>query len=297
MFINMIRRNLMFQWLLVLLVACYVPVFADEVRLVVNDHVFTKEEIQQEAERFVKLTKMPEESLHDQQFLDSVREMITKKVLVQDFADHNKLSLTTEEEAAVLEHFMNNSGEEEQDFDLYVSSLDLPPAWVREFLVGQALMNKVASVVVGPQVKIDTNEIEQLQQELLDSGSEYLLKSWLLSHDHQEANMNAVKVVKQQWAQTGENPQIGEVMDLGWRKKSELPGLFVSAIDGVEAGNIVGPMVSEHGYHLVWYENNKVPQLPSNDQLTQVVFQQKFHDSYLDWLEQLSDKSAVIQKV
>ena len=85
-------------------------------------------------------------------------------------------------------------------------------------------------------------------------------------------------------------------MDLGWKKKDELPSLFISAIDGISAGNVVGPIVSENGYHLVWYEEVRVPVLPSADELKNVLFQREFQQKLSEWLVKLEENSVVIRK-
>jgi peptidyl-prolyl cis-trans isomerase SurA len=277
-----------------IIVGC-TQVLADEIGMVVNNELITKAEVTENLECFSKFANLSESQQLDPALEQSVKEMLIRKVLIQDFADRNKITLTDEEEGSAISNYLSSVGTD-KDFDEHVADMGVPPKWVREFIKSQALMGKVGSMVVGRQVQISDEEVTALRDSLYDENCQYLLRSWILPHGHEKANMEEVKKIKHDWAKTSQTPAEGEVLELGWKKKDELPSLFISAIEGIGTGNVVGPVVSENGYHLVWYEGLKVPVLPTLDELRNVLFQRDVQQKLSEWLVKLEDNSVVIRK-
>lgn len=48
-----------------------------------------------------------------------------------------------------------------------------------------------------------------------------------------------------------DGPRALEGGDLGWRRRSELPGLFLDAVEGLEPGAVAGPVRSPNGFHVL----------------------------------------------
>lgn len=282
-----------FMWLMLAVCA---PACADEVGVVVNGVIMTESEISEEVTSFAKFAGIGSENLNDPMLHTTVSQMMVQRVLIEQFAQSNGLELTQEEKDRAIDGFIQVAGLEEQGLEAYAKEKGLDVEWVKGFLSSQALNQKVGYVVVGSSIKISEEEIADLKETVMRQNSEHLIRSWVLPLEHEKASMDAVKKIKYEWATSGQDPSDGEINNLGWKRSDELPELIVNAIKGIEAGNIVGPLVSEHGYHLVWYEKAKLPALPSDEYFMQVVFQQKFEQAFGEWVEDLVDQSAVINK-
>ncbi|MDC3181066.1 hypothetical protein OAT84_02870 [Gammaproteobacteria bacterium] len=285
----------MLHFLVSLLLAGCTFCHADEIALVVNNHVITQAEVSDNLASFIKFANIPEESQQDPMLLQSVSEMMIRNVLIEEFANRNQLQLTAEESESSINNYLQSVGAT-LECDEYIASLGVSPKWGRSFILSQALMGKVGSLVVGRNVVISDEAVSELKQTLFDENCEYLLRSWMVSHDDSDVSIDSVKQIKQQWAQTAQDPAVGEVLDLGWKKKNELPELFITALEGIDAGNVVGPLVSENGYHLIWFEKVKSPALPEEAELRNVLFQRQFQTVFSQWLMKLEENNVVIRK-
>ena len=121
------------------------------------------------------------------------------------------------------------------------------------------------------------------------------MRTWLT--DDLKTSVSNLKAIKSKWADTARDPEEGEVQDLGWKNASELPEIFLTALEGVEPGNLIGPIKSEYGYHLIWFEKERFPETPDDEMVEQALLNDKFSTELDSWLRRLLEYNVYIKKV
>lgn len=266
---------------------------SDKIVLVVNNEIFTESDVQLEMSALSKLVGDPK-LLESLDFRQQVKDQLVYKTLIREFAEHNQMLFTPEEEANVVKSVMENQGKSVDDLDKMAEEAGLNPDWLKAFFVNQSLQQRVGMAVVGHDISINDDQLEAFKHEFYEKHTQYKLKSWTIDLDHPNANIKDIRALKEKWA-TGVEPTVGEVQDLGWKRRADLPDVFLAAIAGIEDGNLVGPVKSEFGYHLVWFEKESRPDL-SEDQIVNQVMNKQFMEKFEQWIKKLPDYGVVIDK-
>lgn len=84
--------------------------------------------------------------------------------------------------------------------------------------------------------------------------------------------------------------------DLGWRKASDLPTIFVSTISNKHAGDIVGPIEAANGFHIIRLTGVRGGQevLKLNKQQAQeLIYKEKLAAKLVPWLKELRAKAYI----
>ncbi len=86
--------------------------------------------------------------------------------------------------------------------------------------------------------------------------------------------------------------------DLGWRSLAELPSVFASHVAHLKQGDLVGPIQTPNGYHILHVIGIKRnPKIPSENELknriSQMLFRQKVEEQIQVWIQQLRAQSYV----
>ena len=86
-----------------------------------------------------------------------------------------------------------------------------------------------------------------------------------------------------------------QVTAMGWKNENQLPALFVSALQGKQAGDIVGPIKAANGLHLLKINNLRADptQTPSAAQIEQMAMQQKYMSALNQWLKTLRNNAFI----
>lgn len=278
---------------------CFVvaSVFAltDKVAVVVNDHIITDIMLTEYVDNFAKVSgNVGNEK--DAGFRDYVKNLMVTSLLLDDFATQNQLTLTVDEENTAIAQVMAAQGKSVEDFSTVAAESGVDTHWMRQFILGNVLQQKVGMLVIAPKVAIADDAVMVAKQRFLDENTQYKIKAWTIGLDEDGANTEMVKDIKHTWALTSVEPETGETQDLGWKRRSELPTLFLQSLEGVSAGNVVGPIRSEYGYHLVWFEGERIPELPSDQEIHQSLMQEEYTNQYNEWLSALPEHNLVIYK-
>lgn len=267
---------------------------SDQIAVVVNKRVITETAMHEYIDAFAKFSENEQYS-NDSEFQSYVVSMIVTQYLLEDFANANNIGLTSAEKERALAFVMSNQGREASEFDAFAKELGANPDRLKMIVLGSALQQKIGTYVIGPTLEITDDEIAHAKHQHIAQYGLYKMKIWTIDLDEGES-IDSIKHIKHQWAETGEAPSKGEVQDLGWKKRSDLPELFLKAIEGVSPGNLVGPIQSSFGYHLIWFEGEELPQMPIDEDIRQALLQQKYAEKYMSWLEDLQKYNVVIYK-
>ncbi|HSW70278.1 MAG TPA: SurA N-terminal domain-containing protein [Gammaproteobacteria bacterium] len=90
--------------------------------------------------------------------------------------------------------------------------------------------------------------------------------------------------------------------NLGWRKIDEMPSAFAEQIAAAKKGNVIGPIQTGNGFHIVRLidirnENNPAANAtpaPSEKEAEQIVYQRKFAEVLKKWVAQLHSQAIII---
>ena len=91
-----------------------------------------------------------------------------------------------------------------------------------------------------------------------------------------------------------ENKNI-QINDLGWRKLTDMPDLFVSAIKGAKAKDVVGPIIAPNGIHVIIVNAIRGENLGklTKDQARDLVYRKKMQEHLKSWLKELRAKAYI----
>lgn len=132
------------------------------------------------------------------------------------------------------------------------------------------IIKRLRGSQVYSQIKVSEREVDNYLKEKGVSGGtdpDYLLGHILIAtpraasaEDVQKAKERADKLVadikngtdfRQAALTSSDDDQALKGGDLGWRKKSQIPALFVEYVDKMKEGDLVGPIRSASGYHII----------------------------------------------
>ncbi|MCH9743830.1 MAG: SurA N-terminal domain-containing protein [Gammaproteobacteria bacterium] len=90
--------------------------------------------------------------------------------------------------------------------------------------------------------------------------------------------------------------QGGQQTDLGWTPLSQLPDLFANKVKTMKMNDIAGPLQAANGFHVIQLQGIRKSnrQAPTRQQVRQMLFQQKFQQALVKWLQKMR-KSAYVK--
>ena len=174
----------------------------------------------------------------------------TLRSAVQSIAERNRLSMDE------FRNSLNAEGIVYADF--------------LEQIRNEIVIGRLRSSQINSQIKVSDHEIENyLKAKSTDSGgdAEYLLGHILIStpraaspSDVQNAKEKADKLItdikkgldfKQAALGSSDDEKALKGGDLGWRKKSQIPSIFVDFAEKMKEGDVEGPIRSSSGFHII----------------------------------------------
>jgi peptidyl-prolyl cis-trans isomerase D len=159
----------------------------------------------------------------------------------------------------------------------------LNEAEIRQFLIEQALRDKVKDIVVGKP----PDKQEQVKARQIQVDTEQQAKDVMTALQQGESFANLAKAVSKD---TSSNSQGGE---LGWKAKgdSQFGTEFEDALwsDKAKVGDVLGPIKTQYGYHIVQLEGREMRTLTDSEKTN---LQNK---TFSDWVtKQRTEKNAQI---
>lgn len=94
------------------------------------------------------------------------------------------------------------------------------------------------------------------------------------------------------------NSQALQGGDLGWRKLPEIPSAFSSQILSKQSGEVVGPIQTPNGYHIVHIagiRNAETQAKPDNQrrEVQQLIFERKYEEALQNWMSRLRGEAFI----
>lgn len=244
----------------------------DRIVAVVDDGVILESELYFKVESIrhslqQSNTRLPPEEVLIKQVLerlivDKLQEQMAERggIKVDEETLHAAVVQIAQRNGMTLEKFrrsLSNEGMEYADFVAQIRN--------------EITISRLRASQINSQIKVSDLEIRNYL-EAKEKGSGGADEQYLLGHiliatpsaaspaEVQKAKEKAEKLLseirrgmdfKQAALSSSDDEKALKGGDLGWRKKAEIPGLFAEYIDGMNEGDVVGPVHSSSGFHLI----------------------------------------------
>lgn len=283
----------------------------DRVVAVVNDDVITLSELKEEVQIFDN--KSPGDTQTQGQVLEN---MIEVKLLEQE-AKKLGIHVTEKDVDAAIDGVKAKFNLTDEQLAELLKKQNLTPQAFREQWRRQLLANKLIGAQLQGQIAVTEDEIKKYYEEnrgKLESSSEIRIAHILIPVASQDDEEQAQKLAQEVAKLAISGKDFGELAkkyskdassagnggDLGYFKKGELAEVVEKAIEEAPVGEIVGPIRSSDGYHIIKVIDKKSSETASldkskEDEIRETLYQQKVENAIKAWLEDVK-KTAYIEK-
>lgn len=228
--------------------------FIDKVIAIVEKEVITF----QEYEKLIKKNPTKDKKI----ILD---ELITKKMLIQ-YADNVNILPTNDQIEFTIESIIKNN---QITSDILKKQLIEDNITYEEFkdeiLYSLAIKN-IKDNQIMPYVNISKYEIDAaLNEKNFNDSTEYELQHILVSKINDENN-EKIKLVINEFQNKSfslvakkysDGPFAQNGGNMGWKKLSELPSIFVEHVKKLNVGNTTNPIKSDNGIHFLYLKSKR----------------------------------------
>lgn len=221
-------------------------------------------EIRQNAARSNR--ELPEEAVLRKEILDS---LILENLQMQ-FAERVSIRFGDDEINRVLQSMADNNS---LTFDEYLAALNEAGVYLqtREQVRKQMTLQELQRGMVNNRISITDQEIDNFLNS--ETGREVMAPNYLVEHlliQTESDESAAIKQSKLKYAadlvaRIREGDSFAAVRaaanqsgtfqisttEFGWRKAEELPALFNDIVEGMEVGDVEGPIEAGNGFHLI----------------------------------------------
>jgi peptidyl-prolyl cis-trans isomerase SurA len=186
----------------------------------------------------------------------------------------------------------------------------------KEQISKQVLIAHLQQEAIAPSITVTPRDIQKFNQEYAQhqkGATEYRLETIVIpflpasemSLDNQFSKAKALRVALQKKttlkvaAQTVYGEKIADELalrptQLGSNPRADLPNLFQTVVPTMRVGGYAGPIKAPNGFHILHLlgKNEKNKTL-SREQVTQLIFQEKFNEALENWLKELRSSAYV----
>ena len=281
----------------------------DKVAAVVNEDVITLSELKETAST---TNQNPE----DTQVQSQILELMIEERLLQQEAKKLGIQVTEKEIDAAVEEVKRRYNLTDEQMDEALKKQNLTPESFREQWRRQLLNNKLIGTQVQGQIAITEDEIKKYYEENhgeLKSTEEISIAHILITvespEEEKQAETQALEIAKlaksgedfselaKQYSKDTSSAERGG--DLGYFKKGDMVVELEKAVIETQVGEIVGPVRSTAGYHVIKVTDKKLVEATSLDsvreEIREKLYQEKVEKSIKAWIENVK-KTAYIDK-
>jgi peptidyl-prolyl cis-trans isomerase SurA len=211
-------------------------------------------------------TKLPPDNVLVPQVLE---QMIREKIQAQ-LADKAGIKVDEETLRSTVQGIAQRNNLSVEEFRRNLSAEGIKYADVLEQIRNEIAVSRLRASQVNSQIKVSDSEVENYLKAKGASAkgdTDYLLGHILIATpraaspaDVQKAKDKAEKLIgeirkgqdfKQAALGASDDEQALKGGDLGWRKKGQIPALFVDLVDKMKEGEVEGPIRSSSGFHII----------------------------------------------
>jgi peptidyl-prolyl cis-trans isomerase SurA len=238
---------------------------------VVNDGIVLESELETEVARVRERMEREDQQIPPR---DVLRERVLEELVLERIQlQHAARNGITVDDAAVndaLRSMADNYGTDLAGLRTRFERQGVPFDRLREDVRDQLIVSRLRERAVASRVQVSEQEVDDFMDRMeraSDRRAEVRLRHILVGLPS-DASTSEVETARQRAGgvvgelqdgadfgplatRISDGPRALEGGDLGWRRRSELPGLFLDAIDGLEPGAIAGPLRSPNGFHVL----------------------------------------------
>ena len=243
----------------------------DRVVAIVDNDVITETELEQYKKLLLsridlKNTSLPAENILKKQILN---QMILDKLQLQ-LANNTGIEVDTQNITATIKEMAAEEGVTQQEFQTRLQNKGISLSNFRTHLQQELVINQLRQREIGREIVISSADIDGFLNSPMgqdQSGTEYHLRHILLSTTD-TPTPQTITAAKQQaenilvelksgtdFAKMAMTKSSGQQAlnggDLGWRRISEIPTLFVKHVPTMQLNEILGPIQSANGFHII----------------------------------------------
>lgn len=283
---------------------------------VVNNDAITVSDVAQRMRMIMQSAGMPDN--------EKVRERLRQRVLDSLIEEQLKLQKAgelgidisdsrIEQGIATIARRNNVSAEQ---FKQMFEKQGIPIATLRRQVEAQMAWSQVIKRELRPKINITRSDVkarsEQLKQTI--GKPQYRLAEIFLpvkdKGDESDARALAEKLVGRLKSGDASFPQLARQFsqsasaaqggDMGWMRASQLPEAVRSAVQGIQPGNLAGPVKSMTGYHILYLRDKRKlskGDLPGDDQLRQRIGMERLNRLQKRYLLDLKSRAFIEKRI
>ena len=280
----------------------------DRVILVVNDQIITLSEFLLEAK---KNGIDMEKAGNEYKFL----EQIIDKTIVEQEAQQAGITVTDEELDFTLKELKTRYKLNEKEMENALKKQNVSEENFREQWRFQILTQKLMESKVKGNIAVTDQEIKEYYQQTYgdyeEGVSEIRIAHILILNDSPDALQKATKIASEakagedfptlakEYSQDAMSSQNGG--DLGYFKKGDLVESLEFAVQDVQINEVVGPVESPGGYHIIKVLDKKdskigIPQSYSNE-IRKTIYGQKAEEVLKNYLTSIKETAYIERKL
>lgn len=314
------------RWCLILcllgLGCSFAPAYSHEDKIVaiVNDDVITQSEVQKRVDEQKKQMMQANIALSSEKELRQkvLNDLIDRSIILQ-IAKRNNFKVSDKEiDAAVADVAKRNHATVAQ-LQQELQKIGMSLKGYRKNIAEELTIHRIQQQAVGGKVTVSDQEIASYMNKAktLSAAAStriYHIADILLpiadsasdqeKQDAKKAISQVIDKLRQgeapsDIAQTTKvNGKALEANDLGMRKLSDLPSVFVSPVANLKSGEVAGPISAPNGLHVI-----KVLEIKdlggakaasfTQEDARQMAFQHKFEEALKPWMQQLRSTAYI----
>ena len=251
------------------------PVLLDQVIAVVDDDIIMASELQQRVELVRQQNRggtLPPQAALESQVLER---MIIESIQLQ-MAERGGVRISDAQLNEAMARIASQNNMSLPQFRQAMEAEGISFALARQQILDEMRISRVQRFQVGERIQITDQDVDYfLASELgkMASSAEYNLGHILIATpdnatpaDLKAAEQKATDIVRQlrnggdfrQLAMAESSSRTAlEGGDLGWRKETQLPGLFADVVPQLQVGEISDPISASGGFHIIKLQDKR----------------------------------------
>ena len=250
----------------------------DQAIVIIEDDVITQSEFEKKLNFVINQYKMSGNSLPNdrsafqKQLLDS---MVNIRLML-NYARKSGLVIEEWMVDKAMEDMAKRSGVSLTEFREQIIEKGADYNFFREFLKEDLITREVKRRVISQKVKISKKEIDEFvthQSHIFKENNQYKISNILISISEnpsiqeKSSAKKKVEMIKKKFSSGGQFSTLaknysdsGNALsggDLGWRKISEVPRIFLDELETLDVGKISNIIESTNGYYIFYLEDKK----------------------------------------
>ena len=250
----------------------------DQAIVIIEDDVITQSEFEKKLNFVINQYKMSGNSLPNdrsafqKQLLDS---MVNIRLML-NYARKSGLVIEEWMIDEAMENMAKRSGVSLTEFREQIIEKGADYNFFREFLKEDLITREVKRRVISQKVKISKKEIDEFvthQSHIFKENNQYKISNILISISEnpsiqeKSSAKKKVEMIKKKFLSGGQFSTLaknysdsGNALsggDLGWRKISEVPRIFLDELETLDVGKISNIIESTNGYYIFYLEDKK----------------------------------------